>query len=154
MLTPAPEETTMSKFFMFTHFFNAAILVRFAISKLFAWPISVAAFIEMAKPIGLDPTFFRIFTGITLSFVILGYALSLYLIAQKGFPNNKVSLHLVRASNFLGLSVMTGALFSEFLLRTTPKWPLVFIAATVVIFSALNLYRVRNMRASTRFRPR
>jgi len=135
----------MSKFFMFTHFFNAAVLVRFAISKLFAWPISVAAFIEMAKPLGIDPTFFRIFTGITLTVVIIGYSISLYLIAKKGFPKKKESAYWVGAANVLGGSVMVGALFSEFLLRVSPKWPLVYIATAVVVFSALNLNRLRSI---------
>ena len=43
---------------------SGLILSRFAISKLTGWEISVKAFIEMAKPLGIDPTFFRIFTGI------------------------------------------------------------------------------------------
>ncbi len=134
----------MSNFFRFTHFFNAAILVRFAISKLFAWPISVAAFIEMAKPLGIDPTFFRIFTGLTLTVVITGYAVSLFLIARKEFPRTKEALVVVGASNVLGGSVMIGALLSEFLLRVSPKWPLVCIATAIVIFSALNLLKLRN----------
>ncbi|KIG19660.1 hypothetical protein DB30_00169 [Enhygromyxa salina] len=133
----------MSKFYLFTHFFNAAVLVRFAISKLFAWPISVAAFVEMAKPLGIDPTFFRIFTGITLTVVIIGYATSLFLVAKKGFPSNKESLYVVGASNLLGGTVMIGALFSEFLLRLSPKWPLVYIALAIVVFSALNLNQLR-----------
>ena len=133
----------MSKFFRFTHFFNAAVLVRFAVSKLFAWPISVAAFVEMAKPLGINPTFFRIFTGITLTIVIIGYAISLVLISRTKFPQKKESLYLVKASNLMGLTVMTGALFSEFLLRVSPKWPLVYIASAIVIFSALNLHRLR-----------
>ncbi len=137
----------MSKFFMFTHFFNAAVLVRFAISKLFAWPISVAAFIEVAKPLGIDPTFFRVFTGITLTVVILGYAVSLYLISKKGFPKKKEAVYVVGASNLLGGGVMVGALFSEFLLRVSPKWPLVYIATAIVVFSAVNLYRLRETQA-------
>lgn len=133
----------MNKFFMFTHFFNAVVLVRFAISKLFAWPVSVAAFVEMAKPIGIDPTFFRIFTGITLTVVIAGYLSSLYLVTRKRFPKKKEWLYLVRGSNLLGASVMVGALLSEFFLRTHPKWPLVYIATAIVTFSALNLYKLR-----------
>src|SRR5690606_6747811 len=137
------KENSMSKFFLFTHFFNAAVLVRFVISKLFAWPISVAAFIEMAQPIGIDPTFFRIFTGLTLSVVVVGYSTSLVLLAKNGLPKTKESLYLVQASNLLGIAVMTGALLSEFLLRVEPKWPLVVIAAAIVIFSTLNLYKLR-----------
>tara|TARA_R110002096_G_scaffold433887_2_gene653696 strand:+ start:1431 stop:1856 length:426 start_codon:yes stop_codon:yes gene_type:complete len=139
----------MSIFFRFTQFFSAAVLVRFAISKLFAWPISVAAFVEMAKPLGIDPTFFRVFTGLTLTVVIMGYLTSLFLTSQKGFPKKKESLYLVKGANLLGLGVMTGALFSEFLLRVNPKWPLVYIASAIVIFSALNLYKLRDTRVLT-----
>ena len=51
----------MNTFLKATQFVNGCLLVRFSLSKLMAWPISVKAFIEMAKPIGIDPTFFRIF---------------------------------------------------------------------------------------------
>lgn len=133
----------MRAFLLFTHFFSAAVLVRFVLSKLQAWPVSVAAFIEMAKPIGIDPTFFRLFTGITLAFVVTGYAVSFLLLAKNGFANKKGALRFIKASNVAGFTVMIGALLSEFFLRVSPKWPLVGIAAAIVAFSAFSLLRLR-----------
>ncbi|PRQ02918.1 hypothetical protein ENSA5_18560 [Enhygromyxa salina] len=77
----------------------------------------------------------------------MGAKAGLYLISNKEFPKKKESVYLVGASNLLGGAVMVGALFSEFLLRVSPKWPLVYIAAAIVIFSALNLYRLRGTQA-------
>lgn len=116
------------------------VLSRFAISKLAGWEISVKAFIEMAKPLGIDPTFFRVFTGFVILFIVLGYfATALYTLLS-----NKVRLKVsyfvfAKLANLAGLLTMVGALFAEFYLRVEPKWLLVYIAVGIVSFSVVNL---------------
>ena len=127
------------------------VLSRFAISKLTGWEISVKAFIEMAKPLGIDPTAFRIGTGVLISIVFLSYlATALFTITQKRFspPFNISYKSFALFANTLGLLTMVGALFSEFLLRVEPKWLLVYIAIGVIIFSAINILIIQKMKES------
>lgn len=42
-------------------------------------------------------------------------------------------------ANLFGLLTMTGALIAEFSLRVQPKWLLVYIAITIIVFSILNI---------------
>lgn len=123
------------------------VLSRFAISKLTGWEISVKAFIEMAKPLGIDPTFFRISTGILISVVFIGYLLTAFFTLVR----NKMELpfrldyyNLAFFTNTLGLLTMVGALSSEFLLRVEPKWLLVYIAIGVIVFSAINMFMIKS----------
>jgi hypothetical protein len=128
-----------------TSFLSGLLLIKFSLSKLFAWPISVKAFIEMAKPIGVDPTFFRLFTGIIITIICLGYFYSFYLLFRnKVQPNTKEVIYSM-LFNLLGAGVMIGALIAEFLLRVEPKWPLVIIALFIVISSVLNLLSLKNI---------
>ncbi|PKN54926.1 MAG: hypothetical protein CVU56_24020 [Deltaproteobacteria bacterium HGW-Deltaproteobacteria-14] len=136
----------MKKLFIFTHLFSGAILIRFALSKLFAWPISVEAFVEMAQPLGIDPTFFRVFTGVVIATVVVGYFSSLYLVLRDKHLEGGGALTFVKLSNLLGVGVMSGALLSEFFLRTAPKVPLVLIASAIVVFSAFNLFKLNEVR--------
>ena len=133
----------MSKLLMATHFINGFLLIRFALSKLFAWPISVAAFVEMAKPIGIDPTFFRLFTGVLITVICLGYFTDFFLIIA-----GKVNKTFMKYTNLLGMGVMVGALGAEFFLRVEPKWPLVFIAGLIITLSAINLLRMNQIQSS------
>jgi hypothetical protein len=128
----------MINFLKVTQFLNGLLLIRFSISKLFAWPISVEAFVEMAKPLGIDPTFFRIFTGIIISTVCISYFSGFYLLMVSKYNERKNHFNFILFSNILGTGVMIGALASEFLLRTEPKWPLVIIAGFIVVTSILN----------------
>ncbi|MFT6632706.1 MAG: hypothetical protein ACJAS4_002671 [Bacteriovoracaceae bacterium] len=128
----------MNNFLKVTQFLNGLLLIRFSISKLFAWPISVKAFVEMAKPLGIDPTFFRIFTGIIISTVCISYFTGFYLLMLSKYNEKKNHFNFILFSNILGTGVMIGALASEFLLRTEPKWPLVIIAGFIVVTSILN----------------
>jgi hypothetical protein len=128
----------MNNFLKVTQFLNGLLLIRFSISKLFAWPISVKAFVEMAKPLGVDPTFFRIFTGIIISTVCISYFTGFYLLIVSKYNEKKNHFNFILFSNILGTGVMIGALASEFLLRTEPKWPLVIIAGFIVVTSILN----------------
>lgn len=129
----------MSKLLLVTHFINGLLLVRFSISKLFAWPISVKAFIEMAKPLGIDPTFFRLFTGVLITSICLGYFTSFYLVLSKKYNASIKNIPTILLFNLLGIGVMIGALISEFTLRVEPKWPLVIIALCIILFSIFNI---------------
>jgi hypothetical protein len=42
-------------------------------------------------------------------------------------------------SGLYATGAMTGALFSEFFLRSNPKWPLVYIATAIVVIAVVNL---------------
>ncbi len=123
------------------------ILSRFAISKLTGWEISVKAFIEMAEPLGIDPTFFRISTGILIAIIVMAYFTIAFLTLftdKVRLPNNFSYFNIAFFANTLGLLTMVGALLAEFYLRVQPKWMLVYIAVGVIIFSAINLFIVKN----------
>ena len=133
----------MKIFIIITNFLMALVLSRFAISKLTGWEISVKAFIEMAQPLGIDPTFFRIFTGIIISLIVIGYFTSaLYTLFKVKLAGKlKISYSkFVQFSKLAGLLTMVGALFAEFFLRVEPKWLLVYIAIAVILFSSINIY--------------
>lgn len=129
----------MNKILLITNFLNGLLLVRFSLSKLFAWPISVKAFVEMAKPLGIDPTFFRLFTGVIITTICLGYFTNFYLIVSKKVQLTIKGIPFIQLSNLIGIGVMVGALISEFALREVPKWPLVIIAIVIILFSILNI---------------
>jgi hypothetical protein len=131
------------KYVLFTtNLLMSAILSRFAISKLTGWEISVKAFIEMAQPLGIDPTFFRLFTGFVILTVVLAYlATALYsLLEAKIAGKLKIGFqNFAQYSNLLGLFTMLGALMAEFSLRVQPKWLLVYIAIGIILLSIINL---------------
>lgn len=119
------------------------ILSRFAISKLAGWEISIKAFIEMADPLGIDPTFFRVFTGVLILIVFLSYLVSAFYTffqTKVSLPSKLVFLKFSILTNVLGILTMTNALLAEFYLRIQPKWPLVYIAIGIIIFSSINLW--------------
>ena len=131
----------MNKIVFITNLLMGAILSRFAISKLTGWEISVKAFIEMAKPLGVDPTFFRISTGILISAVVIGYLSTAIFSVFKNKSDFKISFaNWAISANLFGLLTMVGALIAEFSLRVQPKWLLVYIALGVVLFSAINIF--------------
>jgi hypothetical protein len=131
------------KYVLFTtNLLMSAILSRFAISKLAGWEISVKAFIEMAQPLGIDPTFFRLFTGFVILTVVLAYlSTALYsLLEAKMASKLKIGFqNFAQYSNLLGLLTMLGALMAEFSLRVQPKWLLVYIAIGIILLSIINL---------------
>ncbi len=125
------------------------VLSRFAISKLAGWEISVKAFIEMAKPLGIDPTFFRVFTGIIIAAVVIGYFSTAFfsLISKTSVVNSKIPFAgWVVFTNIFGLFVMSGALVAEFSLRVQPKLLLVYIAVAIIIFSIINIIIVKSIK--------
>lgn len=138
----------MNKIILFTtNLLMGLVLSRFAISKLTGWEISVKAFIEMAKPLGIDPTFFRVFTGIIILFIFLGYLATslLSLLIKKMDVKQKAQYLLVaKITNLAGLLTMLGALLAEYFLRVDPKLLLVYIAIGVIVFSSINLYIIQN----------
>ena len=142
----------MNKVLFITNLLMGSILSRFAISKLTGWEISVKAFIEMAKPLGIDPTFFRISTGILISAVVVGYlATAIFsLLKNKAIIKSKISFtKWATLTNLFGLLTMVGALIAEFSLRVEPKWLLVYIASGIVLFSAINLFILKKQQKIT-----
>lgn len=119
------------------------VLSRFAISKLAGWDISVKAFIEMAKPLGIDPTLFRVSTGIVISAVVIGYLITAAFSLIKNNAITKFKIPFTKwatLTNLFGLLTMLGALIAEFSLRVQPKWLLVYIAIGIISFSAVNIF--------------
>ncbi|MDF3130577.1 hypothetical protein P0Y35_15320 [Kiritimatiellaeota bacterium B1221] len=121
---------------------TALILTRFTVSKFAAWPESVAGFVDMAKPLGIDPTFFRITTGFIIGFAVLFFLSNVLILirmknAQGGF------IRWFTFNNLYALGAMTGALLAEFFLRSSVKWMLVYIALGVILVSILNLLTCR-----------
>ena len=86
----------------------------------------------MAKPLGIDPTFFRIATGILITIVVIGYFLTaMFSLLNKVIRNNATVPFTKWATytNILGLLTMVGALLAEYFLRVEPKLLLVYIEA-------------------------
>lgn len=129
----------MNIFMKITTLLSGLLLVRFVISKFFAWPISVQAFIQMAKPIGIDPTFFRLFTGVIILIACVGFLISFYLLIRNRVKAQSKELIYTAFFYLYGIGAMIGALVAEFLLRDEPKLPLVIIALFIVITSMINL---------------
>lgn len=136
----------MRKILFITNLLMGVVLSRFAISKLVGWDISVKAFIEMAKPLGIDPTFFRISTGILISAVVIAYLTTaiLSLLKKDKLILQKISFNTWAIyANLFGLLTMTGALISEFSLRIQPKMLLVYIASSIIILSLINILTIK-----------
>jgi len=133
----------MSIFTKITTLLSGLLLIRFVLSKFFAWPVSVQAFIEMAKPIGIDPTFFRLFTGVIIMIACLGFLISFYLLIRNKVRTQSKELIYTAFFYLYGIGAMIGALLAEFILRDEPKLPLVIIALFIVITSIINLLYLR-----------
>lgn len=118
--------------------FAGLILIRFTVSKLAAWPISVAAFEDMAKPLGLDPTAFRISTGFIIGIASLSFFINCLIVLLKKGDNRK-RIRIFTINSLYSIGAMTGALLSEFFLRSDPKWMLVYIAIGIIFISLTNL---------------
>ncbi len=134
----------MKMFLKITNLLSAIVLIRFSLSKLFAWPISVNAFIEMAKPINVDPTAFRLLTGVLISIVCLSYFISFFISLRR--VRSMQDIYITLYANLLGVGTMAGALVAEFFLRVEPKWPLVYIALFIIITSLINIRYVTKER--------
>jgi len=136
----------MKKVLFITNLLMGIVLSRFAISKLVGWEISVKAFTEMAKPLGIDPTFFRISTGIVIAAVVIAYlSTAIFCLLKKNtiFKSKIPFTKWATYANLFGLLTMTGALISEFSLRVQPKMLLVYIASTIIILSLLNIIMIK-----------
>lgn len=133
----------MNKVLFITNSLMGIVLTRFAISKLVGWDISVKAFIEMAKPLGIDPTFFRVSTGLLISAVVIGYLVTAIFSLIKNNALTKYKIPFSKwatLTNLFGLLTMVGALIAEFSLRVQPKMMLVYIALGIVIISTVNIF--------------
>ena len=133
----------MNLFMKVTAFLNGLLFVRFVVSKFMAWPVSVEAFIEMAQPIGVDPTVFRLTTGVIILSACLAYFTIFYLLMTGKVKENTKTLIYSVFFNCYGIGVMIGALSAEFLLRDHAKVPLVIIALFILITSAINVLYLR-----------
>ena len=133
----------MNKILFITNLLMGIVLSRFAISKLAGWEISINAFIEMAKPLGIDPTIFRVSTGVLIYAVVLGYlATAIFsLLNKNSIIRSKIPFkRWATLLNLFGLLTMVGALIAEFSLRVEPKWLLVYIALGIILFSTINIF--------------
>ena len=136
----------MKKLLFITNILMAVVLSRFSISKLAGWEISVQAFIEMAKSLGINPTFFRISTGILITIVVIGYfATAIFSLLNKAYKSNTTVPFTKWATyaNILGLLTMVGALIAEFSLRVQPKWLLIYIAIGIILLSIVNILIIK-----------
>ena len=133
----------MNIFAKITTLLSGLLLVRFVISKFFAWPVSVQAFIEMAKPIGIDPTFLRLFTGVIIFIACVGFLINFYLLIRAKVKTQSKELLYTIFFYLYGIGAMTGALAAEFFLRDQPKIPLVIIASFILITSIINLLNLK-----------
>jgi len=118
------------------------ILIFFSLSKLTGAPQTVEQFEQMAKPIGLNPTFFRSSTGLILLIVAYLYIASGGIDIMKIKKPNSLKLNhykLMLFTNIFGVIAMFGALGAEFFLRTSPKYPLVFLSSAIIFSSIANL---------------
>lgn len=133
----------MSIFVKITTLLSGLLLVRFVLSKFFAWPVSVQAFIEMAKPIGIDPTFFRLFTGVIIFIACLGLLINFYLLIRNKVKTQSKELIYTVFFYLYAMGAMTGALLAEYLLRDEPKMLLVIIALFILVTSIINLFYLK-----------
>lgn len=142
----------MNKVLFITNLLMGSVLSRFAISKLTGWEISVKAFIEMAEPLGIDPTLFRVSTGILISVVVLGYfATAIFSLIKNGTSILRIPFtKWATFANLFGLLTMVGALTAEFSLRVNPKWMLVYIAIGIVALSATNIFILNKQKQITK----
>lgn len=99
---------------------SGLVLVRFTISKFAAWPVSVAAFADMAKPLGIDPTFFRIGTGFVIGYAAISFFANSLILLIKYQGNEKLKL-LYTFNSLYATGAMTGALVSEFFYVRPPS---------------------------------
>jgi len=126
----------MKKLLIILNLLSGLVLVRFTVSKFAAWPVSVAGFVDMAKPLGIDPTLFRVSTGFIIGFAALSLFLNTLVLAR---PRSKRADRLLAANVIYVVGAMGGALISEFFLRSEVKWPLVYIAVGIIAVSVANV---------------
>lgn len=116
----------MNKVLFITNLLMGMVLSRFAISKLAGWEISVKTFIEMAKPLGIDSTFFRVFTGIIISAVVIGYLSTAIfsLFRNKADLKSKIPfINWAIFTNLFGALTMVGAYTSGAAGEGDPYYP-------------------------------
>lgn len=120
------------------NFLAGLVLVRFTVSKFAAWPESVAGFQDMASSIGIDPTFFRLTSGVIIGLAALSFFISCAIILFRKETNTQ-TVALLGINSLWALGAMAGALVSEFFLRSQPAWMLVSIAIALIVLAVVNL---------------
>lgn len=121
------------------NFLAGLVLVRFTVSKFAAWPISVAGFVDMAKPLGIDPTTFRLTAGFIIGYTALAFFINILIIFFKK-ENNRKYILLLTFNILYAIGAMVGALLTEFYLRSSVKWLLVYIAVGVIVIAIMNFF--------------
>ena len=109
------------------------MLIFFGLPKIMGAPASVEGFNQFSPILHLDPTAFRIFTGVSE----LGIAL--LLIASLVVLRGRNLLFL--GGYFLTLATMASGLLIEFIARPQPEVPLVIIAFIFIFVSIIQLGR-------------
>lgn len=127
----------MKKILILLNLIAGFILLRFTVSKFAAWPISVAGFIDMAQPLGVDPTALRITTGFIIGYAMLAFFTNCFIIFFKK-ENNRNYVLLLGFNIFYALGAMIGALLTEFYIRSSVKWLLVYLAIGVIVVAISN----------------
>lgn len=122
----------MNIFNKVSNFIAAGLMLFFAIPKLIGLEKSVQGFEQFKSLVPLDPTIFRLFTGVVelaIAVLLLVYAI-------------KQTLSLGQLAYFLLLSTMFGGLIMEFFARPKPELMLVVIA---IILSGLSIYKLKTL---------
>ncbi|WP_430410455.1 DoxX family protein [Kordia sp.] len=120
----------MKTFNTVSNLIAAGLMLFFSIPKLIGVEKSVQGFEQFQSLVPIDPTIFRVFTGI----VELTIAILLIIYTIKGINN------LGKLAYFLLLATMIGGLTMEFFARPKPEMMLVVIA---VLLSALSIYKLK-----------
>lgn len=93
----------MNKVLFITNLLMGSVLSRFAISKLTGWEISIKAFIEMAYQLGIDPTFFRVSTGIVIAIVVIAYLSTAIFSLLRNSPIINSKIHFTKWATLANL---------------------------------------------------
>ena len=109
------------------------MFVYFGIPKIIGASASVDGFQQFSAVLGLDPTAFRIFTGITEIGVALLLAASLVVLRGRNL--------LFLAAYFMTFVTMASGLLIEFVARPVPEMPLVVIAVAFILIAIIQLGR-------------
>ena len=109
------------------------MLIYFSIPKLIGAPASVEGFNQFSPVLNLDPTAFRIFTGISEMGVALLLIASLVVLRGRNL--------LFLAGYFMVFATMASGLLIEFFARPQPEMPLVVVAVVFILVSILQLGR-------------
>lgn len=118
---------------------STAFMLRFAIPKLLAMPVSVKSFTMFSQVLPFNAKYFMYFTGVVELLIALVLFASLFI--KKAELKNKLQIF----GYVLLLCTMIGAILSELFLRPAPIPSLIIIALvlTAISFSELSILAQR-----------